>query len=548
MNESRREIVLTPGQQPVYEDFLSLYKKYPILINVGIMGSGKTPTALKLAERYKWTIIICPNSAMDVWEKELDRYGFDMSYVIIIPFHLIAGERSQDIAHNLLYRDEDIFYPTEEFISYVDEGCYLIIDEFDWLKNKTPRYHACKALLDVIVDTNAIVDTDGRSKAMLQSGTAYDKECHVLRTLHLISIIKDSVLYDFDDREKRLHLRGMAELITFCENVDREMTEDILYKNGVDIKNIEHICFLLYRNIVQREIVRALPSPTLSVNLNCYNGYFHLSSIGQKRLKNAIQAFKTSTSTSTTCKDQKKRNISLIEKEKQNAKVEIIVRVGSIILTENVKDKLVVTYDFDEPILETYKGLKKFNPIIVNGKVDIEERNRIIEEFQEDNDNIRVLIFNTQVGFCSINLDDKYGGRKRWCLSCPTYYVPRMHQLIRRFYRLTTRSDFTMIWVYGQCDIEETSILNVMARKTFVMKETSLLQVNEGHLFPGDYKKMFEEELSYNKLNMVEREEEETEVDEKEKRRERKSRIMEKSFEHKQLVLETNVRNPLFSF
>jgi hypothetical protein len=539
----RKEIVLTSGQQPVYEEFLSLYKKYPILINVGIMGSGKTPTALKLAEDYQWIVIICPNSAINVWRKELENYGFNMNYVIIIPFHTIAGEKTKDIEHNLLYKEEDeeeeFFFPTEEFIEMVNDGCYLIIDEFDWLKNKTPRYHACKALLDIIHESN-------NSSAMLQSGTPYDKECHVLATLHLISLIKDPVLYDYDEKNHRIHLRGVNELIKFCENVDEEKTKEVLYRNNMEPGNIEKICFLLYTQIVQKEIVRALPSPVLSVKLNCYNGYFHLSQQGQKRLRNAIEAFR-----SHIDKDDigKKMNISLIEKEKQLSKVEIIVRVANIILQENIKDKVVITYDFDEPILETFLSLSHFPIKIVNGKVDLDERNKIIDEFNEDNDNLRVLIVNTQVGFCSINLDDRYGGRKRWCLSCPTYYVSRMHQLIRRFYRLTTKSDFTMIWIYGQCDIEETSLLNIMAKKSYVMKETSTLQVDEGHLFPGDYKKMIEKEFSRERLDMIECDDNfVTKEIKSQKRKERKTKILEQSFGQKQLVLRTSVEGGLFNF
>jgi len=74
------------------------------------------------------------------------------------------------------------------------------------------------------------------------------------------------------------------------------------------------------------------------------------------------------------------------------------------------------------------------------------------------------------------------------------YNTITLYQLGHRFQRLDTKSSTKVIMVYEK-DHKEVSILNCLAQKGNIMKETCNEQVLSGILFPCDYKDITEKEL-----------------------------------------------------
>ena len=201
--------------------------------------------------------------------------------------------------------------------------------------------------------------------------------------------------------------------------------------------------------------------------------------------------------------DDEKKSITTALLITQNAKYEIFARCAKYILNTNKTNKVVLFFDYDKPINNAYDLLIKYNPVIINGKVNKKLRPALISKFQEPNSESRLLIFNMSVGCEGISLDDTNGNFKRYVFGAPNYYIMRMHQMSRRFYRASTKSEPIIYYIYGICGMEETSIINSLAKKNNVMKETLLLQVDEGIVFPGDYPQLIEQSNDENELNLV---------------------------------------------
>lgn len=449
-------------------DIKKKFVKNKVVIDTSIMGTGKSITGLTIAEEYDTLLIIGPPGLEDVW-KNFALY-FNVN-VIFISYKLLTGFTGREINNDLLIRNNDDFLPSKNLINIVNNKCLVIIDEFQEIKNAKLTFLACKCVVKSVIESN-------NSRCLLLSGTPYDKKEHIIHILQLIGLM-DENNYD--------------ELIKYCVKINEKDTTILQYSQK---KNPEEVIYKLYISIIQHEIVSSMIPPKINSKIECFNGYFHMSDQGIMELKRGIKLLHNSVDKTKT--DSITTSMRVI----QNSKVEIFVRLSKIILNNYPNDKLTLFFDFDEPIYRSFNELREYNPKIVNGKVSYQERTIYINKFMENNNESRLLIFNTAVGSTGISLDDTTGNHKRWCLACPNYYIMRMHQLTRRFYRVSTKSDPTIIYVYGICGTEETSVINSLNTKSEVMKETLSLQVDSGIIFPSDYEKFEERVLSFDKLDM----------------------------------------------
>ena len=112
----------------------------------------------------------------------------------------------------------------------------------------------------------------------------------------------------------------------------------------------------------------------------------------------------------------------------------------------------------------------------------------MINLFQKPDLEYRVYISILSVSATGIDLDDQSpkGLYPRYAFASPGFKIDELHQLTRRFYRANTQSSTVFRFVYAK-GYEEVGLLNNLARKTNVMKETLEKQVEGGVKFPGEY-------------------------------------------------------------
>jgi hypothetical protein len=169
----------------------------------------------------------------------------------------------------------------------------------------------------------------------------------------------------------------------------------------------------------------------------------------------------------------------------ESAKIGTFIRIAKQRLISG-NEKVVLCVNYTATVEDIAEGLKEYSPLVMTGKTNTIERGKIIASFAEDNDKYRLLIANVKVCSSGIDLDDKFGGRPRFCLVSPNYSSIDLYQLSHRFMRMNTKSNATIHMLYALHN-SEIDILTALAQKSNVMKETTEEQVAAGVVFLGDY-------------------------------------------------------------
>ena len=455
---------LSLSQKSSVDDALHKFKSYKFLINNSSMGSGKTKSSLSIFQQgsYDYLFILCPANTISVWKNEKIHIDNIISYE---SFRSIKGHQPK---HDVLIRVNDKFQITEYFNNIIStHKCLIILDEFQHITNENDTQQAFKILYNTLISKN--------SHILALSGTPFDKHEHIINFMKLINIISHDELFVYNKKRNFLELKGITDVINFSKNINDTLTTNILASNRLTSKNIEEICYLLWIHVIQQEITIYIEPPILNIPIYCYNKYYE---------------------TSLNLNNLDLNNLSLLLQSAQISKIDNIVFDTIHILTTIPNSKVCIYFDYDKPIKICYNKLLLYNPIIINGKININKRQNYINSFQEYNLNTRLLIFNSAVGSESINLDDTHGNFPRYVFSCPNHYIKRSHQMTRRFYRFNTKSSPHIYFVYNKESQNETSILNNLAKKSIIMKETLKNQVLFGMRFPIDYPSIYTNELS----------------------------------------------------
>jgi len=483
------KIYLRENQEPHVERLEDILSEQYCAFDMSSLGSGKTYTASELSLRLEFphVIVVCPASLEAKW-KSMKKYGVKLENVI--SYQSLRSRVNAIPRHGLLQRHDTIeegtfFTPTQTYSKYIDEGCLVIFDEVQHIKNKNDQFYACQAL------TTSILRSGGISRFMFLSGTPIDKEEQAIHMMQLMGMIRSQKMFIFSKDDNRLKLVGAQELVDFCKAIEPAATLDFLRLHPFNKDNVRHNCYLLFQRIVKKNIATAMPSPALEIDVK--NGYFDIVKEEDKqKLIKAIISLQTS-----VMYNEKDNTINIAKgtfaninpslKAIEGAKVNDMIRVAKKQLIKNPMCKVGVFCNFLDNIDRLTESLKEFNPIVLRGSVNKNKRQELIDKFQADNNDCRVVIGLISVVATGIDLDDKFGNRPRFAYAIPNYSILNLHQLTRRFIRLDSKSVPKFRFFYGKVSRKEISILNSLARKSNVLSDTLEDQVlTENLKFPGE--------------------------------------------------------------
>lgn len=489
-----KEIILFPSQVPHVEKLRDILSRSHVGFDMSMMGSGKTFTSTYLAKEFKfpYVVVICPVSVENKW-KEMSQYGVNMFR--IISYQSLRSTKGSTPKHGLLnrYDDEDgssvTFTPTDLLTQICNDGCFFIFDEAQNIKNKNDQWQACKAI------ASHILKSGGLSRFLLLSGTPIDKEEHALNLMNMMGFINHHKLYVYSRDEKILRLYGAQDLINFCKHIDKDKTEEFLRFNRFEKDNVKHNCYLLFQNVIKHSITNSMPPPKLEVTIDCKNGYYNIENEeDQCNLIKGISALNVSTDGGTRVQVENMKGITKALMKIEESKINTFIRIGKETLEKNPKCKIGIFVNYTASLEKLQGAFGIYNPIVLHGKIPDVKRVKMIQEFQKHNLDCRVILSNLQVCSSGIDLDDQSesGEFPRFAFASPNYVILHLHQLTRRFLRMNSKSNSVFRFVYGKCDKRETSILNALAKKTNVLKDTLESQVENDVVFPGEYQEDIE--------------------------------------------------------
>ena len=176
-------------------------------------------------------------------------------------------------------------------------------------------------------------------------------------------------------------------------------------------------------------------------------------------------------------------------------------------LDSNPKAKVCIALNYKRTIKNVARQLKKYGLVTIwasdpdtKKAVPVDTRQDYITKFNEPNTDVRVLLGTLSIISQGIDLDDREGSYPRTAFESSSYFFMHCHQFTRRFLRGSyTESSSNVKFVYVNCDVKETSILDALFRQGDICTKTLKKQVEGGIKFPGQYENEIEEEFEVSK-------------------------------------------------
>jgi hypothetical protein len=295
----------------------------------------------------------------------------------------------------------------------------------------------------------------------------------------------------------------MDEIIAYCRLIDYTGTSNILNTHRwwyVNEHQMRRACYQLFQRVFKPKMSSAMPPPTLGGSLEKFNAFYDIRerrdreklTAGVRALESAVRFDRATGRTNFQHGADALSALTLALLQIETAKLDTIIRIARNTLMTDVNTKVVICVNYTRTLEVIAEALAWWNPLRMDGRTPKDRRKRIMDSFQEGNASRRVLIANSSVCATGIDLDDKHGEYPRLALVSPTYNTINLYQLGHRFQRLDTKSDATVHMVFAK-HAHELPVLNALARKGSVMRETTVEQAAAGVLFPGEYRKWEEE-------------------------------------------------------
>lgn len=476
-------IIIRPEQKEHYLKLVDVVENNYAYIDNSPTGTGKTIITLSLCKTFGWPLmVVALKSNLVMWESLAKKY--DIEIKCILSYQSLQGVVGKNIKHGLLTRNGSHFKVTDKFKNWVKQGLLVVFDECQKLKNDNLLLASCHELVIEIVKQ---CNKNSASRIGLLSATPFDKLEHSSYILKMCGIITEPKLYEYQRNNKSYRLIGLQQAFDWCDKINPQQTRFIM-RQAINRTTINKICIELYINIVKDYLSSAMP-PTKFVK-DAKNGYYNFSDDDNELLEQGISMLSKATNyCPKTNKTSKTNNWSettnaliIIEKSKVNT----MIRLTREKLDNDPNCKVVLFFKYLQNISFVYKNLKKYGSLYIDGSKNEQERKRARDFFQENNNNHRVIISNTQVNGIGVELDDKFGNHPRFMFMIPDYALIHSHQAAGRICRAESKSIGTIRFVYSKKHPIETNILNAMLRKTRIVRDI-IIDINKDILLPGEY-------------------------------------------------------------
>lgn len=506
----KRELTLTPEQQVFFDRIM----KGDIKIDNSKMGRGKTVLTIAVAKaRGLPLFIICPLIVAESWVRHC--YIYDVPYIFISTYGSLRGKTGSQPKHGYLIREDYIdeyngkdvkiteYTPTPAFRRLVATGFALVIDEFQYLKNKSAQFLACLAFARAVNESK-------NCTISLLSGTIIDKVDQIANTLKLTGIMKSDRLYQQVDSGFGVVGTGINEVIAYASKIDPVKTHVMTRKNIMSkAAQIKNLAFDLYVEVIKDHIAgQTEDSPDGTINgyrLDIYNGFYNVSEPFDKFYHKSIDKLDTIALARAMEKDAKNKDkkkavvgrVSKLLRKIEVTKAFDMARVGKGLKENDTRRKIIIAVNYIDTLIRIQELLENvgYNVVILVGATKPDERASIINKFN-NNDDIDFLLMTVPVGGVGISLHDTQGGRPRCMLISPSYKLMQIIQCSYRIFRQGQRSDAAVYLFYiggeRHNHTKELRILESLREKGHVLTEA--LAGDSKAETPNNYEEFIEDD------------------------------------------------------
>lgn len=524
-----RSIELRDYQQPHVQKLMSILNKSFVAADCSEMGLGKTIVGMKIAmERRLPVVVIAPTPARAVWMRELKKYNcpyYNLSLGgkdkdgPVITYESLRGSKKHKPRHGLLDRHDvvdpttiqkrtkTIFNPTLMLNNMIDAGTLFICDECHKVKNNSDQNKAVQSIISTIYARG------GRSRVLMCSGTPMDKPEQVVTFLRCINFIRHRMLYSMTTGTPKME--GIKELNDWALRLNTAKATEFIARRMNPLPRNKQTANKyvadMFLEVIKPDLLSIMIRPkTDKVTKDVKNGYYILDDTNDAIYREGVKSFAatlkydatTGAIDRTRLKDATKSLVMM-----QKAKTPAMIRVAKELLMKPDANghwrKVALFADYMDVIAELKEGLKEFSPLELTGEIAQKKRPEIVEMFQQQNNNHRLLIANPVVGGVSINLHDTNGAFPRHSLIMPGFRINELLQTVGRFDRDGLVGVATVRFFYGQGGADESHIFESLIDKGEFMSLLLSEQKTNGVKFPNDYESECEGGGTYTLADLI---------------------------------------------
>lgn len=476
--------MLDKDQENHLENILMLLKQFHTVLNCSYAGSGKTYISLHSAHllEIKKLFIICPNIVKDKWHNILEEYNdyYNFEYIIVTQNNIALTKHQ--ISHDYLKKDINdrgilkVLEPTDLLNNYCDKNTMLIIDEAHIGRNNGAISTAISRIASLIRERNGYINAISATPVenILQVKILIDKlnilngsEINTLLQLYennlykILEVVESMSVTKKDNstisnllkksnfgkhrvntssycNKTILEYNKIIETYKMLKNIKitiedkkEKFSDDIIKKFISEIYN-DTKSNLTYKLILHK-ISYSAPNKD---RLKFYESNYDLASEKELIIDNAFE--KTHISEIVDL-----NTLALIKKallQIENAYLDGIEKMVNTVYNNVPKCKIAISLNYIEPIQTLYSSLKKTikNINIITG--DTKDKNHLIDLFQKDTDDLRILIISQASLNVGVDLDDKTGAYKRFVIINPNFNYTNIYQFMHRFFRINSKT------------------------------------------------------------------------------------------------------------
>lgn len=441
-------------------------------------GAGKSVTYLKLCQMCKLTpFIVCPNSMKTKWHNESSTYG--ITPIEIINYERLSG-RKNGCSHPWIVRNGDKYAASEEFVRVAKKGILLVFDEVQYVKNSNAeRSLASFSLIKAVVNHTI-------SRVCFLSNTPIDMWQFGNSIVKILGVVTRDKMYHLDRVKMRYILKGygISQLMKHCRKIDSKMVDYIKKKYPIDSANVKTLAFRLYSLILKHKMVSSMPEPKSDYKLRLYNSFYRMD---QKSIEDIREGYKLlrgyKLNEDGVSRVRSFGTLSTAQGLIEQGKLRKIKKVIFKRLNDDPNLKIIVYLHRTKSMHELVEYLRRFGALLMNFEVTGPYRDEVINQFQRNNNDHRVLVTSSMVGGVGLDLDDQTGDHPREVYIIPGYKYTSDYQGARRVRRRYTRSDAKVHFVYCSAFPSEKVLLNQIKKskvhKESVSKSKDMLEVSK---------------------------------------------------------------------
>lgn len=399
-------------QKTHIEQLIKIINKHKYAFDFSEPGSGKTYCASYiLKNHFNAALIICPATVKLKWRGM--KKQFNLPILDILSFQSFRGMLGREIKHRYLNRvDMGHYQGAKQIInttfSATDKYKELIKNKFLIIIDEIQNIKNKSLAHEACRTAIKSILAANNSAVLMLSGIAFDNYKNIPLIMRLVG----------------------AQPCNYIEFMTEYMPEHMSRMEGNNEFKIK--CRNYYMNV---------PNPEL------YNREL-------SELKN------------TDCEGrmlQQMRKIEII-------KTELFIRRAREIL-RNPKVKLVIILNYTASVNIIYDALSNHNPSKLVGKTSSDMRDKVIREFQQPNNNLRLIVGNMRVLSSGIDLDDKTGKYPRYCIINKNFSALDQQQLYYRFKREDTKSNPHIEFIFANVKQREDRIIRCVDKKNNVISK-----------------------------------------------------------------------------